>query len=70
MKTYQLPIYGIRVTVVDGCGSIESDLPRERQIDAVLSLALAHACAGIDVSCPAYVEGVKTAIENLSNDLE
>lgn len=36
-------------------------------IDAVESLILAHACAGIDIMSPAYVEGVETAIEAISN---
>lgn len=31
-------------------------------MDAVEALVLAHACARIDVTSPAYVEGVETAV--------
>jgi hypothetical protein len=57
-----------------GCGTITSDLRAGRDhgssdgrldaaIDALESLILAHACAGIDVQSPAYIEGVETAVE-------
>ena len=29
----------------------------------------AHACAGVDVVCPAYVEGIETAVEACGNSL-
>lgn len=31
-------------------------------LDAIESLVLAHACAGIDVESPAYIEGIETAV--------
>lgn len=37
-------------------------------IDAVESLILAHACAGVNIEDPAYVEGLRTAIETISNN--
>lgn len=36
-------------------------------VDAITSLILAHAVAGIDVESPAYVQGVETAVDNISN---
>jgi hypothetical protein len=36
-------------------------------IDAIESLILAHACAGIDVSDPAYLEGIERAIKACVN---
>jgi hypothetical protein len=30
---------------------------------------LSHACAGIDVESPAYVEGLKTTVEAIGNNL-
>jgi hypothetical protein len=36
-------------------------------IDALESLILAHACAGVDVESPAYVEGIETAVEAIGN---
>ena len=60
-----------------GSGAIASDLhaagrsAADRQynaaIDGLESLILAHACAGVDVESPAYVEGVETAVEAIAN---
>ena len=38
-------------------------------MDAVESMVLAHACAGIDVTDPRYVEGVRTCVESCANNL-
>lgn len=38
-------------------------------VDAVESMVLAHACAGIDVTDPRYVEGVRTCIDACANNL-
>jgi len=38
-------------------------------VDALESLILAHACAGLDISSPAYVEGLRTCLEALGNHL-
>jgi len=35
--------------------------------DALESMILAHAIAGIDIETPAYIEGIETAIEALAN---
>lgn len=32
-------------------------------MDAITSLILAHHCAGIDVTSPAYLEGIETAVQ-------
>ena len=62
-----------------GCGTIISELKEadadaegktfNAAIDGLESLILAHACAGIDVDSPAYVEGIETAVEAISNNL-
>lgn len=36
-------------------------------LDALSSLILAHACAGVDVESEAYVEGVNTALDAIAN---
>jgi hypothetical protein len=36
-------------------------------IDGLESLILAHACAGVDVTSPDYIEGVETAVEAIGN---
>jgi hypothetical protein len=38
-------------------------------IDALESLILAHACEGVDVQAPAYVQGIEAALESLENQL-
>ncbi len=39
-------------------------------IDVVEGLILAHAVAGIDVTSPAYLEGVETVVDALCNNVE
>lgn len=36
-------------------------------IDAIESLILGHACAGLDISSPAYVEGLRSSLEAIGN---
>ena len=81
MKTYTIPEFGITVTVDGPAGTIESGLKKHMvgdeptpcdfeitgAIDAIESLILAHAVAGIDVSTPAYVEGLESCIESIAN---
>jgi hypothetical protein len=82
-RKIELPCYGITLTLVrengakkPGSGSIVSDLhtaetAANRQynaaIDGLESLILAHACAGVDVESPAYVEGIETAVDAIAN---
>jgi hypothetical protein len=37
-------------------------------IDAIESLVLGHACAGIDVEDPKYIAGLQTTIDAISNN--
>ncbi len=82
-RKIKLPCYGITVTLArengveePGSGSIVSDLREpetaaNRQynaaIDGLESLILAHACAGVDVESPAYLEGIETAVDAIAN---
>jgi hypothetical protein len=60
-----------------GCGTITSDLKIPGRtavdrlfnaaIDGLESLVLAHACGGVDVASPAYVEGIETAVDAIAN---
>lgn len=67
-----------------GSGVISSDLhsqlvdPDDEQhiqdqysaaADALESMILGHALAGVDVTTPAYVEGIKTAVQSIANNL-
>jgi hypothetical protein len=67
--TIKLPCYNIVVTLANGGGTITSDLTGEGNpklaaaIDAMESLILAHACAGVDIADLTYIEGIETAVE-------
>ena len=37
-------------------------------IDAIESIILAHAIAGIDITTPAYLEGIETAVDGCAHD--
>ena len=74
--TITLPCFGIIIEVIDNAGKITSDLKDGSDdpelaaaMDAIESLILAHACAGVDVASPAYVEGIETAVETCWNKL-
>lgn len=72
----------VSVDVVEGGGALDTDLdtkmgydPNDREdrgaimaIEAVKGLILAHACAGIDITDTAYIEGLNTVLESLGND--
>ena len=81
MKTIKLPIYGI-VVEIDGKGGGEissTDLqtvhhdPEDEiynvSMDGIESLILAHACAGVDITTPEYLEGIKTAVDACANKI-
>jgi hypothetical protein len=38
-------------------------------VDGIESLILAHACAGIDITTPAYIEGIETAVQACAENL-
>ncbi|WP_019584420.1 hypothetical protein [Thioalkalivibrio sp. ALE16] len=70
-RNIKLPVDGIEITLSEnehgasGTVTHDPDLP-----DIVGSLVLAHACAGIDVEDPAYLEGLETALEAYWNNME
>jgi len=70
---YTLPKpFNVTVTVNDGSGHIDSTLAKDKiftkkEADIIEFLILAHACAGIDVSSPQYVEGILTLGDTLAN---
>ena len=80
-KTIKLPCYNIVVTIVGKGGLISSDLVLHdddecdidllgvtHAFDAIESIVLAHACAGIDIESPAYIEGIETAVDAILNN--
>jgi len=38
-------------------------------MDGIEAVILAHACAGIDITTPAYIEGIETAVQACGNNL-
>lgn len=80
MKTIKLSCYGITVTLDDtmvGFGKIESDLQRGEvcreyngnELNAIESLILAHAVAGVDIESFAYIEGIETAVDAIKSNI-
>ena len=83
VRRLSLPCFGMKLRLVLGAdlrscgGTIASDLKgpgqtaAQRQYNAAVNgleaLILAHACAGLDVVSPAYLEGIETAVEAIVN---
>jgi hypothetical protein len=82
MKQLNLSCYGIIIEYVEGdiggasittqlkeTGSNASELFNSA-VDGLESIILAHFCAGIDVSSPAYLEGIETAYQAIGNNID
>jgi len=67
MKRTELPCYGIVVEAdpETGAGTIDPGQLMHHAFHGILSLVLGHACAGVDIAAPAYVEGLETAVEDI-----
>jgi hypothetical protein len=48
---------------------LESNRNYNKACDAIESLVLAHACAGIDVNSKIYLEGLRSAMDAISNNM-
>jgi len=80
-----LPCFGIVVTLIPGKNgskgaTIASDLHEgtsltrglclyDSAMDGIESLILAHACAGVNIAAPEYVEGIEAAVQAAANNL-
>ena len=80
MKTIRLDCHGIVVYLgEDGSSKIHSNLKetdglREDEaynfaVDGIESLILAHVCAGIDITTPAYIEAIEAAVQSCADNL-
>ena len=83
VRRISLPCFGVGIRLVFGAdgrsrgGTIASDLhaggrrpadrPYDAAVDGLEALLLADACAGVDVESPAYLEGIETAVEAITN---
>ena len=82
MKEIKLGCFGIVLSHPESnpkAASIFSDLREQNDsddlesefnagVDAIEMLILAHFCAGVDVTTPAYLEGIETAHNSLVNN--
>lgn len=76
MRVIKTGCFGIVVELSGGGGSIESKLKEDGSganveawntaMDAIESIVLAHACAGIDIEDPRYLQGIETAVLAIS----
>ena len=58
---------GMITSDLKGPGKSAGDRFFNAAIDGLESLILAHACAGVDVKSPAYIEGIETAVDAITN---
>ena len=47
---------------------LEGKIQFEAAIDAIESIILAHACAGVDIEDSAYIEGIESVVQACSNE--
>ena len=76
-KTIELPCFDIVIKLHDGGGTITSSLIADQSpseddrlhvpFNAIESMILGHACAGVAIDSPAYIEGIKTAVDAVLN---
>lgn len=77
MKIIKLPVFGIVLNILPNkkAGGISSNLHEgdsqeyNAAMDAIESIILGHACAGIDIESPAYLEGIESAVNGCANNL-
>lgn len=70
-RTIRIPDFSIAVDVfAGGGGTIQSSLRESldgKSADAIESLLLALACSGVDLSTPACVHAINTAVDAIAN---
>ena len=69
-NTAKMPGAGTIVSDLKGRGKTAAQRLSNAAIDGLESLILAHACAGVDIESPAYVEGIETAVEAIANHFD
>ena len=48
---------------------LDSEIKRQVFIDGIEALILGHACAGIDITTPAYLEGIESAVQGCADNI-
>ena len=66
-STAKTPGAGTIASNLNGPSSTAAERRFNAAIDGLESLILAHACAGVNVQSPAYVEGIETAVDAIAN---
>ena len=66
-NTAKTPGAGTIASNLNGPSSTAAERRFNAAIDGLESLILAHACAGVNIESPAYIEGVETAVEAIVN---
>jgi hypothetical protein len=78
LERIQCPVCGEPACNTCWCGSQATEssedaddaalrLRHNAALDGLEALILAHACAGIDVTTPVYLEGIETAVDAIVN---
>ncbi len=53
----------------DAQDEVDSIADYNHAMDGIEALVLGHACSGIDVTSPEYIEGIETAVQAAANNL-
>ena len=54
---------------IDKNQELQDSKTYNHMMDAIESMILAHAVAGVDVTTPAYLEGIETAVQGCANNI-
>jgi hypothetical protein len=66
-STAETPGAGAITTDLKVSGKTSAQRPYNAAIDGLESLILAHACGGVDIETPAYLDGIETAVKAITN---
>ena len=53
----------------DLCDDEAEEIAYNHAIDGIEALILGHACAGIDITTPAYLQGVESAVQGVVDNI-
>ena len=59
----------VEVTDYNECDYGSAQEEYNTAMDAIESVILAHACAGIDIKSPAYIEGIEVAVQSCADNI-
>ena len=62
------PIGNTIITLVDGMYGVNGTIVSDLGEDEVESMILGHACAGVDIIAPSYIDGTQSALDGIGSN--